>query len=193
MNYVKLGRGKCQVMQSKQPPWRRWAGRLFPALSRSISEFMKCFFSKCIQTEQELLLCLGPETSEHELPLTPPCWPQPRSPLSALPKLCPLSVTPLFFLSPALRLAPKICQLEFLLPEIIGNGLWNGGCLLSVTCLSLICPLLIGGWTWINLTNSSAFLFFPSHLLSLLLFCTIHLPARPLLPLPAQVKKQKYS
>lgn len=118
----------------------------------------------------------------------------PLTSLSSPWALPPLSHPPLLPLPSPMTApwpAPKTCQLEFLLPEIIGNGLWNGGGLLSVICLSLlICPLLIGGWTWINPTNSSAFLFFPSHLLSLLLLCTVHLLTHPPLALPAQVKKQ---
>lgn len=157
--------------------------QLFPALPRSSLEFMTFSLSQCIP--------------DFALPATGAdgTWAAPNtSPLtSALLPLLSVPLPPLPLPNPMTEpwTAPKICQLEFLPSEIMGDGLWNGRGLLSVTSLSLlVCPLLIGGWTWANPTNSSAFLFLPFHLISLLLLCPLN-PPPSLTSSPSQKSRLK--
>lgn len=155
--------------------------QLFPALPRSSPEFMTCSLSQCILTQLQLEIFLRffaislrarREPAERGLPPMPRPGAQPCS-CSSPPALPPSHTSPLSSSSPQSHDSAKNLSAGVPAPWNYGDVLWDGRGLLSVTSLSLlVCPLLIGAWTWANPTNSSAFLLLLSHLISLLLLCT---------------------
>lgn len=173
MSNIKLVWGKMSGNAVLQPPWRRRDGWIFPALLLSGSE--ESLWSAPPLNASKLMLCLQPETAELELLLTPRQWPQRCSPLSS-PQALLLPTHPLLLLS------PPPWQQHGWLQKSVSYYPWNYRQRFAkwwrpAQCYFPITPHLLFSNTWMNLENNySSFLFLPSHLISLILHCTIVLP-----------------